>query len=71
VNGEKEGKGYYKAKNGTKYKGDYKNNARNGRGIIYNNDNTISYEGGIKDNLPHGKGTTYNAAGKGVEVTWN
>jgi radial spoke head protein 1 len=70
LNGDKHGDGYYKSKNGTKYRGQYANNERNGKGVVYNSDDTIAYEGEIKNGLPHGKGKVRNGDSY-VEATWN
>lgn len=59
LNGLKDGEGFYKGINGIKYKGEYKNDVRNGKGIIYNNDDTIAYEGEIQNGLPHGNGWVF------------
>jgi hypothetical protein len=70
LNGNKHGEGYYKAKNGTKYRGQYAHNERNGKGTVYNSDDTVAYEGEIKNGLPHGKGKVKTAEGF-VEANWN
>lgn len=54
--GDKHGEGFYKSTNGTKYRGSYFLNQRSGKGIIYNNDDTIAYQGELKNGLPHGEG---------------
>lgn len=69
VNGQKHGEGYYKSKNGTKYRGQYANNERNGRGVVFNNDDSIAYEGEIKNGLPHGKGKV-KSGNTYIEAVW-
>lgn len=54
--GDKQGEGFYKSANGTKYRGSYVRNKREGKGTIYNNDDTIAYRGQLKNGLPHGEG---------------
>ena len=46
-----EGYGNYKYKNGENYFGDYKNNKRNGRGILYNPATKVSRKGEWKDDV--------------------
>jgi hypothetical protein len=68
VNGLKDGEGFYKGINGIKYKGEYSNDVRNGKGIIYNNDDTIAYEGEIQNGLPHGNGWVFKDNVKVITV---
>lgn len=45
LNGHKHGYGIYKFKNGLRYEGEYRYGVREGKGTIYNHNNTIAYEG--------------------------
>ena len=69
MNGLKHGKGCYKANNGGMYKGDYRNDYREGEGTLYNKDGTISYEGQLKEGLPHGRGSIF-IRGRKVALQW-
>ena len=70
LNGEKHGKGIYKATNGTKYEGDYFQGFREGHGTIYQPTGQIAYTGMLKKGLPHGKGSMISKDGKMLEATW-
>ena len=63
MNGRKHGEGTYTFKNGLKYVGEYVNGKKQGRGIIYNSDESVGYDGQWKNNLPHGVGTFRNRHG--------
>lgn len=69
MNGQKHGEGYYHSKNGTKYRGSYANNERNGKGTVFNSDDTIAYQGELKNGLPHGKGKV-KSGNDYIEATW-
>ena len=60
MDGKFEGFGKQYLGNGEYYIGNFKNNKRNGHGILYNKEDQIIYEGDFSDDKIEGKGKKYN-----------
>lgn len=60
VSNKKHGRGHFIYKEGYKYDGHWEDDAMNGFGILWFDDNTKIYEGDWQNNVFHGRGTLYN-----------
>ena len=59
-NGKRCGKGTFYYKDGTYYKGTWKDNKMHGKGCLYYANNVLAYEGGWYMHSLHGSGKIYN-----------
>jgi hypothetical protein len=70
VDGLKHGHGYFRSVSGYRYKGDYTNDVRTGKGQIFDQNNDLIYEGEVNNGLPNGKGKGLRD-GKMVDSVWD